>query len=693
MKNIKIFIITLITISANGIFAQKKLDRTKLPADKPAPVIKIGKADNFTLANGLKVYVVKNTKLPRVAFNLIIDRDPIVEGNMAGLTSAVGDLLSTGTKNRTKDQYDEETDFIGASISTSSTGVYAASLKKHTEKLLDLMSDVLLNPNFTQVELDKLKKQMKSNLASSKDDPNAIATKVSQVILFGKDHPYGEQMTPETVDNITLDACNNYYNIYFKPNIGYLAVVGDITLEEAKELVEKHFGNWQSAPVPRKITASSRLAEKTKVILVDRPNSVQSVINIVNTANLRIGSPDVIKARITNDILGGGEARLYNNLREKHGYTYGAYSQLASDRIIGKFNANASVRNAVTDSSIAEFMTELNSIKNSKPTDDELSRTKNDITGNFVFSLENPQTVANFALNTARYNLPGDYYTNYLKNVEATTAEEVQNIAQKYIKPENCYIVVVGKASEIADKLKKFGEIEYYDVDGNKVLPPAPPKPVEKGITVETILEKYITAIGGKEKVLAVTDLVMNMTGNIPNGPAIVTTITKKAPNKSIQEVKVMGNTMQKVVVDGTNATSSSRGQETALKDAELQQALAKASIFYELDPKKAGLKATLAGTEKVNGKDCTKVDYSIGDAKWTEYYENSTGLKLRTTETRKSPTGEVQTSVDYGDYKETDGVKFPGSIKQNMGQMQIELTLESVKVNKGVDDKVFTVK
>lgn len=692
MKNIHI-LITIIFAISNQVFAQKKLDRTKLPAAKPAPIIKIGKADNFTMPNGLKVYVVKNTKLPRVAFNLVIDRDPILEGKMAGLTSAVGDLLSTGTKNRTKDEYDEETDYIGANITTSSTGIYAASLKKHTEKLLDLMSDVLLNPNFTEVELDKLKKQMKSNLASSKDDPNAIATKVSQVILFGKDHPYGEQMTTETVDNITIDACTSYYNTYFKPNIGYLAVVGDITLEEAKKLVGKHFGTWQSGNVPRKITASSRATEKTKVILVDRPNSVQSVINIVNTADLRIGSPDVIRARITNDILGGGEARLYNNLREKHGYTYGAYSRLTSDKIIGKFSANASTRNAVTDSSITEFMKELNSIKNTQPTDDELIRTKNDITGDFVFSLENPQTVANFALNTARYNLPGDYYSNYLKNVEATTAEEVQNIAQKYIKPENCYIVVVGKASEIAEKLKKFGEIEYYDVDGNKVLPPTPPKPIEKGITVETILEKYINAIGGKEKVAAVKDLVMNMTGNIPNGPAIITTITKKAPNKSIQEVKVMGNIMQKVVVDGTNAVSNSRGQETSLKDAELQQALAKAAIFYELDPKKAGLKASLAGTEKINGKDCTKIEYSIGEAKWTEYYENTTGLKFRTTETRKSPTGDLQTSVDYADYKETDGVKFPSSIKQNMGQMQIELILESIKVNKGVEDKVFTIK
>lgn len=703
MKSINILVYILFLTFTNNLFAQKKgtqskiiqkkLDRTKLPEAAPAPIIKIGKAENFTLANGLKIYLVKNTKLPRIAFNLVLDRDPLVEGELAGLTSAVGDLLSTGTKSRSKDQFDEETDFIGATINTSSTGIYAASLKKHTEKLLDLMSDVVLNPNFTQIELDKIKKQLKSNLASNKDNPNSIAGRISQVVLFGKDHPYGEQMTNKTLDNISIDACNNYYNSYFKPNIGYLAVVGDISLEEAKPMIEKQFGNWQRAEVPRKMYASANRIEKTKVILVDRPSSVQSVINIVNTADLKLNSPDLIKAKLTNDILGGGEARLFNNLREKRGFTYGAYSNLAPDRLVGKFTANASVRNAVTDSSITEFFNELNKIRNTTPSPEELDRTKNDISGKFIFSLENPQTVANFAINTARYNLPGDYYTNYLKNVEATSVIDVQNMALKYIQPNNCYIVVVGKAYEIAEKLKKYGEIEYYDVDGNKVEAPKPPKPIEKNITAENILDKYLTAIGGKEKLASVKDLAISMTGNIPNGPAISTFLAKKAPNKSLQEVKAMGNTVQKLVVSGIAASMNARGQESQLKGNELAQAISKSSLFYELNPQKVGINTKLDGTEKVDGKDCTKIIYSIGEAKWTEYFENTTGLKMRSVENRKSPTGDIQVIIDYADYKEFDGIKLPTTVKQNMGQNIVELKLESVKINKGIDDKIFNIK
>ncbi len=707
MKNSKKYIILLLAFVCNITYAQnkgkkyvpkasspisvgEKLDRTKLPTPAPAPTIKIGKAENFTLENGLKVYVVRNSKLPKVAFNLVLDRDPLIEGNKAGLTSVVGSLLATGTKSRSKVQYDEEVDFIGANISTSSTGIYAASLKKHTEKLLSIMADVVLNPDFKQEELDKIKKQIKSGLADSKENPNAIAAKVTSVVLFGKNHAYGEQMTNETVDNISIEACNEYFNTYFKPNIGYLAVVGDITSTEAKTLINKYLGTWKAGTVPRQSMTIPGEILKTKVILVDRPSAVQSVISVVNTASLKFGSPDVIKSRIANDILGGGDARLYNNLREKHGYTYGAYSSLNPDKYIGKFSAGASVRNAVTDSALTELMNELHLIRTSPPTETELSRTKNDLNGSFVFSLESPQTVANFAINTARYNLPGDYYSNYLKNIEQTTEKDVHAMAQQYIKPDNCYIIVVGKASEIADKLKKFGEIDYYDAEGNKTTAPVAPKPIEKGITAETILGKYIAAIGGKEKLMTVKDLEMNYSGQIPNGPALAISIQKKGESKSLQEVKVMGNTMQKMVVNGATAKMTMQGQTTELKGDELQQSIAKASQFYEINPEKAGLKTSLDGTEKVNGKDCTKVTFSIGNSKWTEYYENATGLKIKSVESKKGPTGDVEVAVEYADYKEFEGVKFPSIMKQNMGPMTLELKLESVKINQGIEDKRF---
>ncbi|PJB14308.1 MAG: peptidase M16, partial [Flavobacteriales bacterium CG_4_9_14_3_um_filter_32_8] len=223
MRKILSFLLVIVVVS--GAFAQK-LDRSKIPAAAIAPEIKLGKIEQFTLANGLQVFVVENHKLPKVAYSLSIDIDPVAEGDMAGYVEAAGQLMERGTKNRTKEQFDEQIDFIGATISTSSTGIYAASLKKHQEKLLDMMSDVLMNADFKQEELDKIKKQTISGITSSKDDPDAIARNARAVLLYGKDHPYGEIATESTVENITLDKCKTYYTTYFKPNVAYLAVVG-----------------------------------------------------------------------------------------------------------------------------------------------------------------------------------------------------------------------------------------------------------------------------------------------------------------------------------------------------------------------------------------------------------------------------------------------------------------------------------
>jgi zinc protease len=685
------YIAIVISIACQIQLQAQKLDRSKLPTPAPAPQIKIGKVDNFSLPNGLKVYVVTNNKVPRIAINLVLDRDPILEGNAAGYTQAVGSLLTTGTKTRTKDQFDEETDFIGATLSASSTGIYGASLKKHSQKLMEIMSDMLLNPNFTQPELDKIKKQMLSGLADAKENPNAIVGKVSQVLLFGNSHPYGEQMTPKTVENIQLDICKKYFETYFKPNIGYLAIVGDISVPEARSMVQKYLGSWKAGKVPTNYIATNQAIEKTKVIIVDRPNAVQSVIRVINPAKLTIGSPDVIKSRITNDILGGGEARLFNNLREKHGYTYGAYSGLQSDKHMGKFSVNLSVRNAVTDSAIAEVIKELQLITSTPPAADELERTKSDLTGSFVFSLERPQTIADFAINTARYNLPGNYYSNYLKEIEAATATDVQAMAQKYIKPNNAYIIVVGKALEITDKLKKFGEIEYYDAEGNKTKAPEAPKAAPAGLTTDMVLKKYIDALGGASKIAAINDITVNMKGQIPNGPELQAVVTKKAPGKSLTELKVMGNTMQKIVVDGTMAYTEIQGQKNIQKDSELAQSIGKSKLFYELNPSAAGMTTSLAGTEIINGATCQKVEFKLAGSTWAEYYDTTTGYKVRSIDTQKSPAGEVQITTDYKDYKTIEGVMVPHTITQMLGPgMSIDLKLSSASINKGVADEIF---
>ncbi|NMB81362.1 MAG: insulinase family protein, partial [Ignavibacteria bacterium] len=460
----KLLLLMLVFVFAKPAFSQ--LDRSKLPQAGQASEIKIANYESFELKNGLKVFVIENRKLPRVSFNLVLDVDPVLEGSNAGFVSVTGDLLRTGTKKRTKDQLDKEIDLLGATLSTSPTSIFASGLERNKEKLFEIVSDIILNSEFKQEELDKLKKQMLSGLATAKDDPNSISQRVSQVLMYGKDHPYGEIETEETVNNITLDMCKSYYATNFRPNVAYLAIVGDINKATAKKLVEKYLTKWEKKEVPKNSYSTPKAPVVNKVSLVDRANSVQSVISIAYPVELQIGSDDAIKASVVNLILGGSATgRLFMNLREAKAYTYGAYSSMNPDRLIGSFSASTQVRTSVTDSAITEIINEMKKIRSEKVSDDELQKAKNLLSGSFTRSLESPETIARFAINTARYNLPKDYYKNYLKNLNALTSDEILATAKKYIKPNNLNVIVVGNGEEVAKNIAKFSvsnKVDYF---------------------------------------------------------------------------------------------------------------------------------------------------------------------------------------------------------------------------------------
>lgn len=666
------------------------LDRSKKPASGPAPTIKIGDYQSFELANGLKVFVVENHKIPRVSYSLVLDSDPVFEGDMAGYTDFAGQLMRTGTTSRTKDQIDEQVDMLGANLSTSANGIYASCLTRHNESLLTIMSDILLNPDFKSEELEKIRKQTLSALEAAKNEPGAISERVNSVLVYGSNHPYGLNESEESVKNITLEKCKDYYKTFFKPNIAYLAIVGDITPEQAKPLVEKYFGSWQQGEVPQAKYPTPKAPSKSIVAIVDRPNAVQSTINITYPVDLKPGSPDDIKVKLTNSILGGGTFRLYNNLREKHGWTYGAYSSIQSDKLIGKFNASAEVRNPVTDSSFTEILAEMNRLRTETVPEDELNMVRNFMMGNFGRSLENPSTIANFAINTARYNLPKDYYATYLTRLAALTPADVQLTAQKYIRPDNAYLLMVGKAEDIAPKLKKFakgGEVQYYDIDGkwydpNKKLMPAP-----AGVTAEQVINTYITAIGGVKKLKKVKDVTINAGATVQNTP-ISMDMYLKAPDKMLMQIGSGAMVFAKQVYAAGKGTASSpmSGESKAIEGDELAGMKEASMIFPEMYYTSLGYTSTLLGIEEQKDKkQLYKVQVMKGAKKDIEYYDVQTGLKVRVESN--------QQVTEYSDYKAVDGILFPHSMVQNMGPQNINFVVSSIKMNTKLKDEFFTVK
>ena len=669
----------LVMLLATGItFAQ--VDRSKLPASGPAPEIKIGEAETFTLANGLKVFVVKNTKLPRVSFTLVLERDPILEGDKAGLSTFIGDMMMGGTKNRTKDQLDQEIDFIGASLSASATSVSVSSLKKHQGKVLDLMADVLFNPVFPQPELDKLKKQSLTGLATTKDDPQAISSRLSRAVLYGKNHPYGESQTEQTTKNITLEDVKAYYATYFKPNIAYLAIVGDIDKAEAQKVVNQYFGTWKMGVVPTFTYPMPVRAAKQAVALVDRSSSVQSVIDVTQPVAMKIGDADYISSRLLNQILGGGSAsRLFMNLREDKGFTYGAYSSIDADKLVGTISASASVRSEVTDSAVYEFVYEIKNLVDKGVTQVELDKAKAELAGSFGRSLEQPGTVANFALNTARYNLPKDYYATYLQKLNAYTVADINATAKRLIEPDKFIITTVGNGAEIKEKLAQFGEVVEYDIMGE----PAKQLVADAAMTPEKVLENYLTAVGGADKVAAVQTAKISMDANVMGTPLTIAFVYDSQNGRYGQKLSIAGNVMQKTSLANGKGSMSVQGNSIEMAPAQLAEAQLNSYLFPEAVYKQNGYTLTLDGLKDVDGKPAYKVIITAASgAKLINYYAQDSGLKIK----YENP---ASGDTYYGDYQAKNGVLLPmaWTIKSPQIPVPLEAKVTSLELNVPITD------
>ncbi len=680
----KIFLSLIISIPA-ALLAQTKVDRTHAPKPGPAPVIKVGEPAFFTLTNGLKVFVVSNTKLPRVSATLTIDREAILEGEKAGMISMAGELFRRGTAKMNKVTLDEEIDYLGATINASAKSIDAFSLKNNFPKVFGLMADIALHPSFPADELEKIRKQELSGLAQNKEDANVIANNVVNKLVYGANHPYGEVETEETVKKVTVDDIKNYYNTYWKPNIAYLIFVGDITVDEAKKLTENAFAGWQKGTVPSPAFQAPHPPAKTYIAIVDRPSSVQSVINLVTPVELKPGAPDAIPGSVMNSLLGNGSSgRLYKNLREKYGFTYGAYSRLSTDRLIGSFKASASVRNEKTDSAIGQFLVEFNRIRTEAVSSEDVSQTKNEMSGGFARSLESPSTIASFALNVARYNLPKDYYQNYLKNLANVDNAAVKAMADKYVQPGNLHIVIVGNAKQISKGLEKYGEVKYFDIYGNEKAAPSEKK-ADASVTADAIMKKAIEATGGEAAINAIKDVTMKGTASVM-GNNLAFGLTYVLPNGYLQSLSMGGMSLSKQMAKAGVYSVVQQGSEQPLKDEDKEELDEQASLFLEPYYLKYGYTLVVKGIESIDGKDAYNVAVKSPKGRtFNLYYDQASGLRVKEVRTQESPAGKATIQLTTTEFKTVNGVKLPVKQTLDTGQFKINIEIADTKVNQGL--------
>jgi predicted Zn-dependent peptidase len=448
----------------------------RAPVSKELLKVKLPKAEETTLPNGLRVILLPSHKVPTFTMQIVI-----LSGGMSdaadyhGLASFTAALLREGTTTRKSKDIAEQTDTIGsgitagAGLSSLTSTVTASGLVETLDQSLDIFADVVRNPTFPKDEVEKYKARTLPQQQFLKSNPQFLAADQLSRALYG-DHPASLTVPPiDSIKRMSSEDLAKFHATYYRPNNAILAIVGDVTMKDLLPKIKRAFGDWQKGDVPATTIPAAPAPANARIFLIDRPGSVQTVLQL-GSLSIERTDADYFAVLMANRILGGGPAaRLFLNLREDKGYTYGAYSSVGSSKYRGAWIATSDVRTDVTDGAMHEFMYELKRLRDETVGSDELDNAKRSIIGGFALSLEQPQALLQNIITQKIYDLPADYWDTYPQRISAITAADIQRVAQKYIDLDHLQIVAVGDASKTQKIMAKYGTVQVYDADGKPV--------------------------------------------------------------------------------------------------------------------------------------------------------------------------------------------------------------------------------
>jgi predicted Zn-dependent peptidase len=452
--------------------------KNKAPVSKELLKVKLPRAKEATLKNGLHVLVLENHKVPLFSMQMVILSGGLSDpADQRGLASFTASLLREGTAKRNSKEISEQIDSLGAtlaanaSVSSFTSTVTASGLVENLDQLLDIFSDVVRNPKFPADEVEKFKSRTLASLQFLRSNPSYLAQERFNRAIYGN-HPAAlVTAPPESLKRTTPADLAKFHSICYRPNNAMLTIVGDVMLKDVLPKIERAFGDWQKGNVSPVAVPAVQTQPDARIYLIDRPGSVQTVLQLGNLGIQRT-DPDYFPLLVMNKVVGGDAAsRLFLNLREDHGYTYGAYSSFASSKYPGTWLANSSVRTEVTEGAMREFMYELKRIRSVPVEVAELENAKRALIGSFALSLEDPQALLQNIVTQRLYNLADGYWDKYPQKVAAVTAADVQRVAQKYVDLDHMQIVAVGDAAKTRTILAKYGTVEVYDAEGKPVSP------------------------------------------------------------------------------------------------------------------------------------------------------------------------------------------------------------------------------
>src|SRR5580704_4267569 len=461
--------------AADKSIPTSKVERlNRAPVSKDILKVKLPRPIETTLPNGINLMILADHRFTLVTVQFDIDgAGPMYEpAGQPGLAGATARLLTDGTKTRTSKQIAEQIDSMGASLSASagfgsgSAIVAASGLSDTFEQWFALAADVLLHPNFPAEELAQYQARAKSALLQQRSQPGFLANQTMSRALYGTYPAAVVSATPESLDSLTPAMLADWHGKHYAPQNTILAISGDVHAETLIPKLRQWLAEWQRSKVPVDFPPGPSPANKEKIYLIDRPGSVQTTLLMGNLAIDRT-NPDYPALVVLNEVLGAGSAsRLFLNLREEKGYTYGVYSNIIARKYAGPWTAGGDLRSEVTDGAMTEFLRELNRIRDERVADDELDAARRSVVARFALSLESPQQLIGYAITRKAYNFPADYWDKYPAKIAAISADDVQRVAKKYIDPASMQIVAVGDAEKIKAVLEKYGPVEMVASSG-----------------------------------------------------------------------------------------------------------------------------------------------------------------------------------------------------------------------------------
>ena len=689
MKSFIVILSLFYFLSVGMASAEEKIDVTKKPEPLAGKEFVFPEYQESKLSNGIKVFIVEDHEQPTFAFRILIPGGSAYDGDKPGLAELTAEMLTKGAGKWSALEIAQKLDGVGATLDISASPdyftIYGSCILKHIPTLMDVLSQVVLNPTFPKDEFEKLKKRVISAIKNEKARPLSVATALSKKVLYGENHPYGKRKTEETVEKITLEDVRAFFNKYFKPDYATLVVTGDIKEKEIIPVFNKALGNWKKGNLPPLIMAPPQ-PEPLGVYFVHRPASVQSSI-VLATPTVEITNPDYEALDVAASIMGSGFAgRLFRTLRETYSYTYTPFGYQTSSKFANRFACGAEVRNPVTDSAIDVIKEQLYLLATDPPSEDELNRIKKVKVGNYLMSFENAEFVASSIQSVYFYGKPISYLKDYPKIINQLTPYDIQKVAKKYMHPDKAYIVVVGNP-DVKGKLERFGKIFEYDLDLNPMTgEKAKLEPVK--MSGEEIISKYLESRGGKDFLQSVKTIVsegnaeLQAQGQTLKGKIL---LKIKSPLKKY-ELFDFGMFQSEVWHNNDKSWAKVQSQVEELKFKEVDKNIFDIAIEKDIDLLTKNFKVDVLG--KQNGKILVKFTTPRGFES-TVYFDEKTYLIDQIEGTEESPQGPIPVTSIFAKWDKVGNFLFPTKIKTTNPMFTIE-TEYTIKINEELDDSIF---